>query len=206
MDDNATVYLNGKKVGEHRGWGQPFDIPLDAAWKSGQANQLVVLVENTDNTGGITGAAALRGSNPGDETELRGWKMRGGLEDPAGITTWKPLGERADQMGVPTFYRTEFNADARSGFGAGTDKPGVHPILRVTLNGLSRGFIWLNGHNLGRYPEKVPIQSLYLPECWLNRGKNTLTVFDEEGSQPSQVRLIVEPAASRQVTEYSAAL
>ena len=202
VDDNATVYLNGKKVGEHKGWGQAFNVRLDEAWKAGQANQVVVLVENTANTGGIPGAVTLLGSNPGDETELRGWKMRGGIDDPMKITAWHPLQDSSTATGVPTFFRADFNTDANSL----PDKPGTHPILRVTLTGLSRGFIWLNGHNLGRYPEKVPIKSIYLPECWLNRGKNTLAIFDEEGNTPLQTRLIVEPATTRYITEYAATL
>ena len=202
VDDNATVYLNGKKVGAHQGWGQAFDMPLETAWKAGQVNKVVVLVENTANTGGIPGAVTLRGSNVGDETELRGWKMRGGIDNPMQIASWQPLGDRSNQTGVPTFFRSDFSTD----FNSLPDRPGTHPILRVALTNLTRGFIWLNGHNLGRYPEKVPIKSLYLPECWLNRGKNTLTVFDEEGTMPLQVRLVVEPATSRQITEYTAAL
>ncbi len=202
VDDNATIYLNGTKVGEHKGWGQAFDVRLDGAWKAGQANQVVVLVENTENTGGITGAVTLLGSNPGDETELRGWKMRGGIDDPMKITAWHSLRDSSTATGVPTFFRTDFNTDSNSL----PDKPGSHPILRVTLTGLSRGFIWLNGHNLGRYPEKVPIKSIYLPECWLNRGKNTLAIFDEEGNTPLQTRLVVEPATSRHITEYAATL
>jgi len=30
VDDNATVYLNGTLLGQHTGWGQPFDITLDS--------------------------------------------------------------------------------------------------------------------------------------------------------------------------------
>ena len=29
VGDNATVYLNGTLLGQHTGWGQPFDITLD---------------------------------------------------------------------------------------------------------------------------------------------------------------------------------
>jgi beta-galactosidase len=74
---------------------------------------------------------------------------------------------------------------------------GAYPILRVTWTGLSRGFIWLNGHNLGRYPELSPIDSIYLPECWLKRGKNALEIFDEEGQSPDQVKIEVKPNESR---------
>ena len=209
VDDNATVYLNGKKVGEHKGWGQPFAVQLDSAWDEKGANHLVVLVENTDNTGGIMGPVELQSSNPGDEVELRGWKMRGGIGGEAKYTAqdtnsanWRTL-DRAISANAPaaaptlspTFYRAEFTA-------APPAPAGPHAVLRVTLDGLSRGFIWLNGHNLGRYPEKVPINSLYLPECWLNKGGNSLVIFDEEGNAPTKVHIVPEAASSRVLTEY----
>lgn len=58
VDDNATVYLNGRKLLSHEGWSEPFDVPLDAAWNPGGKNLLTVLVENTDGAGGI-GPASL---------------------------------------------------------------------------------------------------------------------------------------------------
>ena len=72
-------------------------------------------------------------------------------------------------------------------------------LSRMTYAGLTRGTVWLNGHNLGRYPEKILVSSLYLPECWLADGVNTLTVFDETGAAPTQVQLVTETAASREV-------
>ncbi len=202
VDDNATVYLNGKRIGAHQGWGQPFDVDAGSAWKEGGPNQLVVLVENTENTGGIQGAAYLQSVRGEDETPVRGWQMRGGIDEAAALSgtggaAWQTLPSGATGTGTPTYFRADFNAAPPAPLGA-------HPILRVTLDGLARGFIWLNGHNLGRYPEKVPIKSLYLPEPWLRKGKNTLVIFDEDGSSPTQVHIEVEKASSRTVTEYVA--
>ena len=47
VDDNATVYLNGRKLASHEGWDDPFDVDLKLAWKEGGPNVLAVLVENT---------------------------------------------------------------------------------------------------------------------------------------------------------------
>ena len=63
--------------------------------------------------------------------------------------------------------------------------------------------MWLNGHNLGRYPEKIKAPGLYLPECWLKEGENMLVVFDEEGAPITPVKLEVETAASREVIQVS---
>ena len=93
------------------------------------------------------------------------------------------------------FYRARFTT-------APPGAPGPHPILRVISRPrCPRGFVWLNGHNLGRYPEKIPVNGLYLPECWLRRGENALMIFDEDGRCPDGVTLTVEAAAGRTVTE-----
>ncbi len=52
VDDNATVYLNGKKLFHHEGWSDPFDVPLKDAIE-GIDNVLDVIVENTSGPGGI---------------------------------------------------------------------------------------------------------------------------------------------------------
>jgi len=185
------VYLNAKQVGTHEGYGQPFDVALDTAWQNAGPNELAVLVENTDGTGGIGGAASLETVAAGDETPVQGWKMRGGIVYPASDARWAAAtGGQSD--GAPVFYRTTFDTTPPG-------ETGPHPILRVTTAGLSRGFVWLNGHNLGRYPEKIPVDGLYLPECWQKRGRNEIVIFDEEGLSPAQVKVTVEQAASRVV-------
>ena len=190
VDDNATVYLNGKRLARHEGYGQPFEVPLDAAWKSDGPNELAVLVENNDGTGGINVAVTLQAGADG-ALPVTGWSLRGGIGAPDGPGAhWQPVA--AQGSGVPTFFRARFTTRPP---GAG----GPHPILRVTTGGLSRGCVWLNGHNLGRYPEKVATTGLYLPECWLQSGANSLVFFDEEGHAPTQVKLVIEDAASRVV-------
>ncbi len=196
VDDNATVYLNGKQVAAHAGWGVPFNADLDPAWNAAGPNTLAVLVENTAGGGGIQGAVALQSLHPGDEVPVTGWKIHGGIAEPGSLTGWQS-GASASTNGAPAYYHSTFTA-------APPAETGPHPILRVTTTGLSRGFIWLNGHNLGRYPEKIPVNGLYLPEPWLHTGSNELVIFDEDGHSPAGVSLTVEQAASRFVVPMAA--
>ena len=55
VDDNAVVFLNGKRLAKQIGYGIPFQVPVAEAWNAGGPNTLVVLVENTDGEGGING-------------------------------------------------------------------------------------------------------------------------------------------------------
>ncbi|MFA9480464.1 beta-galactosidase [Phycisphaerales bacterium AB-hyl4] len=85
----------------------------------------------------------------------------------------------------PAWFRARFNAKR-------TDAP-----LWCEPRGMSKGQIYLNGHNVGRYflttPEGKPVppqRHHYLPEPWLHTDKpNELMLFDEHGKAPSQVRL-----------------
>jgi len=140
---------------------------------------------NYDNKG-VFGPVSLK---LGEQTlAIKGWKMRGGVS-PANQSWGEKLGANEN---LPAFYRTTFVTSPPSAIGA-------HPILRVDTSSLVRGTVWVNGHNLGRYPDTIPVSGLYIPECWLKQGRNELVVFDESGATVNKVRVLVETAASREV-------
>ena len=43
---------------------------------------------------------------------------------------------------------------------------------------LGKGAIWINGHNLGRFWNVGPQDTLYVPGPWLRKGSNEIIVFD----------------------------
>ncbi|KAJ3590125.1 hypothetical protein NHX12_008079 [Muraenolepis orangiensis] len=52
----------------------------------------------------------------------------------------------------------------------------------VKLPGWSKGVVFINGRNLGRYCAIGPQQTLYVPGPWLQRGNNQVMVFEEQES------------------------
>ena len=66
----------------------------------------------------------------------------------------------------PTFYRGEFDLDEVAD--TFIKRPGC------------KGFIVVNGFNLGRYWDKGPTNTLYLPGPILKQGKNEIIVFEQE--------------------------
>lgn len=46
------------------------------------------------------------------------------------------------------------------------------------LSSYTKGMVYINGHNLGRYWNKGPQQKLYCPASWLKKGNNEIIVFD----------------------------
>ncbi len=89
---------------------------------------------------------------------------------------------------LPCWYRTTFPA-------ADTSRP-----LFLHIDGMSKGQIYLNGANVGRYfvgtstGSHVPPQNrYYLPEPWLRTdGDNELILFEEHGKVPNQCRLVYD--------------
>jgi hypothetical protein len=69
-----------------------------------------------------------------------------------------------------TWYRLEFELTAPP---AGQWIP-----WRLLINASGNGFMWLNGHDIGKHWEVGPQREFYLPECWLKYGgeKNVIVL------------------------------
>jgi beta-galactosidase GanA len=46
------------------------------------------------------------------------------------------------------------------------------------MSNYSKGIVYVNGHNLGRYWSVGPQKRLYCPASWLKKGINEILVFD----------------------------
>jgi hypothetical protein len=100
-------------------------------------------------------------------------------------TAYDPLPKSAKDAPVgPAWYRTEF------------ETPESDRNLVLTIDGLSKGQMYLNGRHVGRYfasadGKAVPPQREYLlPRAWLAAsGANELTLFDEHGGDPDKCTL-----------------
>jgi beta-galactosidase len=187
----AIAFFNSRQILLHRvGTNLVARIEFDSSPNS--ENRLDIVVPNPaaidKNFGPISIlATTLMPALPGDG-EITNWRMHGGLDpSPDASGGWTPYSQELD---VPCYYRTSFTWHK--------NPDGVDPVLRVAWGDLSGGFVWLNGHNLGRYPDSVMQMGIYLPPCWINDGANSLVILDETGQSPDGVRLVTERVASRQ--------
>ena len=48
----------------------------------------------------------------------------------------------------------------------------------LNMEGWKKGYLFVNGYNLGRYWNKGPQQKVFLPGVWLKKGINDIVVFD----------------------------
>lgn len=109
-------------------------------------------------------------------------------EPPTVAAAWEPVkkGGAARRSGEPTWWRAEFAVPESAGG------------LAVDTEGLSKGQVFVNGHNLGRYFTATaknkavgPQTRLTIPAAWLKAGQsNEVVIFDEHGFVPSSCRVV----------------
>ena len=180
IHDRAIFYLNGKQVGvyERARGGDTVRIGLDF----GETATLDILVENMGriNYGvhlldrkGILGGVRL-----GQRFHF-GWEMYPLTMDDL---TALPYGEIETQGKVPAFLRGKLVIE-------GTPKD---TFLR--LDGFTKGFVKVNGFNIGRYYNPAgPQKTLYVPAPLLRQGENEIVVFESDGYEAPVIEFTDKP-------------
>lgn len=167
-------------------------VPYTPAENSSNPIVLTVFIESRSGTGNRS--RFVGGINKPveiiyrDDQFLTGWRMKGGPGSMSSAEGWKELGT-TEHFDRPYFFKNTFSIHKSSSQ--------THPMWRVTFAGLSHGFIFVNGHNLGGYPERIPVNGLYIPECWLNEGENSIIIYDQYGNTPDKITISPEVPASR---------
>jgi hypothetical protein len=169
------VYCNGKQVAADSDGDSPhYDV--SALLKPGR-NTIAVVVKAGTRSAGISGGAELDPINPPASLPVH-WQISGESAGSAGKwfdpnfddskwNTVKIAGDPADAnpdaaMNL-TWYRLRFDLPT----------PDAHVWVpwKFHLQAAGNGFIYLNGHFLGRWWDVGPQYDFYLPECWLNFGE-----------------------------------
>ena len=187
MRDYATVYLNSKRVGilDRRLKQDSLQI------SSPDANAtLDILVENNgrinygpfliDNRQGITEKVTLAGA------ELTGWEMYKYPFTSVSGFTFRP--NKPQDHPEPTLFKGTFTLT----------KTGD---TYLDMRSFGKGFVFLNGHNLGKYWYIGPQQTIYVPACWLKKGINQIAVFDELKSSHASVSTLDHPILNEVVKD-----
>ena len=136
-------------------------------------------------------------------------------------TTWKP--QQWTKIRIPDDYATAIRA-----FAAPTDNRFDYPLTSHLLPltskiGYHRGYfnlskvgdtflnfetwgkgqVYVNGHAMGRIWSIGPQQTLYVPGCWLKKGKNEVIVLDVVGPRECVVWGQAEPELNKLQLEKS---
>jgi beta-galactosidase len=87
----------------------------------------------------------------------------------------------AEPITAPTFFAGELNVE-----GAPCD-------TWIRLDGFTKGFVVINGINIGRFWEIGPQKALYVPAPFLKEGTNEIIVYENEGAKALEVEFTDKP-------------
>lgn len=172
--DYALVLLNGKLVDTVYRDGGKWTVKLPATTEADPV--LDILVENMghinfaqymEDRKGITNRVTLNGMT------LMNWEIYNLPMADKWVADATSKATDAPHDGV--FFTGSFTL---------TDTADTY----MDMSKFSKGLVWVNGHNLGRYWHVGPQYRLYCPAPWLRKGINTITVFDLHLASPATVR------------------
>jgi beta-galactosidase len=194
--DRVQIFVDSKKVVTafdteicsegHGVW--PFNYKEGKEWKfpCEAGAQLDFLVENLGRVNfghrlmeqrkGITDDVLVNGHShfcweiftlPLDEKQLAALKENG---------KWAAL-----SSANPAFFKFEFEADF---------EPGTYTDTYLDFKGWGKGCVWVNGFNIGRFWDKGPQKTLYIPGPLLKHGKNEILIFETEGKREASIQLV----------------
>jgi beta-galactosidase len=169
IHDYATVFLNGSYIGnlDRREGINSIDIPATNA----DTPVIEILVEamgrinygrRFEDRKGITDSVTIDGKT------LLNWQIYQLPMDKKFIWDLRSSGKSIKKPGV--FFRGNFFLTSAQG-DTGCD-------TYIDLSNYTKGLVWINGHNLGRYWNIGPQKRLYCPASYMREGMNEIMVFD----------------------------
>lgn len=182
VHDWAQVFANGKllaRLDRRRG---EYTVILPELKKGTQLDILVEAMgrvnfdQSIHDRKGITEKVELIGKE--NTTELKNWKVYNLPVDYSFVRNKKYTAGTALQ--APAYYKATFTLD----------KTG-DTFLDMSTWG--KGMVWVNGHAMGRFWEIGPQQTLFMPGCWLKKGKNEIIVLDLKGPKKAVVAGLKKP-------------
>jgi len=164
LHDYALIYANGALLSSLDRRLQQDRMTVDL---KDPRTRLDILVENT---GRINFTAALRDERKGitKQVTLNGKPLTGWQIYSLPMFAPEKLGFRNADCAGACFYRGSLHVE----------KVGD---TFLDTSAFTKGFVWVNGHALGRIWNIGPQKALYLPGAWLKPGDNDIIVFDLQG-------------------------
>ena len=163
LRDYALVFINQKRAGilDRRLNQNTLTLDLPAG-----DVQLDIFVENMgrvnfgkyllENKKGITEQVTFAG------TEVKNWSMYG-------------FPFNSDHMAITIPAKTNGNGPTLQ---KGSFQISTVADTYLDMSDWGKGVVWINGHNLGKYWAIGPQQTLYIPQEWLKKGNNEVTVLE----------------------------
>lgn len=193
VHDWAQVYADGKLLGRlDRRRGQN-SLVLPSLQKGTRLDILVEAMGRVDfdvaihDRKGITNKVELLTET--DKKELKNWEVYSFPVD-YDFAESKKYAE-GEKLDAPAYYRATFELDR------------VGDVF-LDMQTWGKGMVWVNGKAMGRFWKIGPQQTLFMPGCWLKKGKNEIIVLDLLGPEKATVSGLKKPILDMLRAEASA--
>lgn len=189
--DWAVIYIDGKFAGklDRRKDENTLVLPN---YKDGAQLDILVEVMGRVNYGetiidrkGITEKVEV--ITDGQSHLLKTWEV---FNIPVDYPVQQSLTYSNKMPDGPAWYRAEFELTETG-----------DTYLDVSTWG--KGMVWVNGYNIGRYWNIGPQQTLFMPGCWLRKGRNEILVLDLEAPACAAISGVKVPVLDRIVPDQS---
>jgi beta-galactosidase len=179
--DYAIVFVNGKRQGVLNRMLKQDSLQIDL---SKGENIIDILVENSGrinfgpnllkNNKGITERVTLNGQ------ELLNWQMFSlPMKNINSIVYNNKQVANAPAIKKATFQLAEVGD------------------TYLDMSAWGKGCVWINGHNLGRYWQIGPQQTIYVPAEWLHKGTNEIVVFEMIKPEMNTISALDKPILNK---------
>ncbi len=184
VHDRALIYKNQNAIGKIERWDREsrehthVGFPLT----NDESVCLDILCENMGriNYGPkIRDKKGIRGVRIGNQYHF-GWDMYPLPMDDLTDLEFKPISE--DIPCAPAFFKGTLNISGNP-----------HDTF-ILLEGFTKGFVMINGKNIGRYFNNAgPQKTLYVPAPFLKNGENEIIVFESDSTDSLTVEFVESP-------------
>ncbi|HHX69632.1 MAG: beta-galactosidase family protein [Miniphocaeibacter sp.] len=177
--DRAQVYLNGKHLVTQ--YQEEIGDDIETNIKE-DSNQLDILIENM---GRVNYGHKLLA-----DTQRKGIRT-GVMSDLHFILNWEQFVINFDlidnidfskkwEKNIPAFYKYKLNISNPKDSYIDTSKFG-------------KGIVLVNGNNIGRFWNRGPMDTLYIPRGFFKEGINEIVIFETEGIYSEEINLVDKP-------------
>lgn len=179
LHDRGIVFVNGKLAGikERDRRDDEITIALDF----GESATVDILVENMGRVNYGINLLDRKGIIGGVRLGQRyhfGWEMYPMTMDDLSNLIYKSL----SGFTAPTFLRGTLHLES------------APKDTFIRLDGFTKGFVMVNGFNIGRYYNPAgPQKTLYVPAPLLKQGDNEIVVFESDGFTDPTIEFVDDP-------------
>ena len=180
INDIGQVFVDGVRIGFTDRRSRNFKVRLPARAQEATLDIFVEAMGRVNFGAEVLDRKGIHGPVTLGGQVLTGWQIYNLPLDDRMLAGLKYTPDTGTKTAGPAFYRAVV-------------KVGQPGDCFLDMRPWGKGFAWVNGHNLGRYWDIGPQQTMYVPGPWLKPGDNEVVILDLIGPQQPVVAALDQP-------------